>query len=83
MQIQRAATTLLVFDFRVHGHPRRWDGRAMNCAYGLSRAALRTRTDSAKRIAWLPALLGTASQSGPPGVVNSLPLPSRRRCEGR
>ena len=62
MQIQRAAISHTLrfrlsgsWPFETMGWPR--DGLRAR----VSRAALRTRTDSAKRIAWLLALLGTAS----------------------
>jgi hypothetical protein len=47
---------LFVFDFRVHGHSRRWNRRGTSCAQELSRAALRIRTDSARRMGWLHTL---------------------------
>jgi hypothetical protein len=46
---ERRSPILFVFDFRVHGDLRRWDGRGTTCAHGLSHAAPRSRTDSAWR----------------------------------
>ena len=44
---ERRSLTLFVFDFRVHGGLRRWDGRGTSCAHRLSNAAPWSRTESA------------------------------------